>query len=171
MSQSVGTGITCIRVPEVLTPGQVYKLPEWPVINTGNSEACFTVKADPETKLLNFSPEEFCLEAGKVQQVAVDLTVPLKEPQGKRDFILEAQQQLDNAVLQTSGAQVGAAVGTKLTFEIGQSPGILGATMQRFNSLYKYNFGTLTLVGVVICLFGALVFFKRAFAFDIRLKR
>ncbi|MFH1896012.1 MAG: hypothetical protein ABH814_00865, partial [bacterium] len=172
MAQSIGTGLASIRVPQTLVPGQVYKLPLWPVINTGETEACFRVKADPESTLLNFNPRNFCLMAGDIEQVKVELTLPLKEPQGKREFVLEAQTvlpEVDGA--SGAGSQVGAAVGTKLYFEVGQSPGILGAAMQRVNSLYQYNFGLVSAISVILCLLLAALLARRAFDFKVKLRK
>ena len=172
MAQSIGTGLASIRIPQTLTPGQVYKLPLWPVINTGEEEACFSVKSDPQSSLLNFNPQKFCLKAGDIEQVKVELTLPLKEPQGKKEFVLEAQTVLPEAENQSgTGSQVGAAVGTKLFFEVGQSPGILGAAMQRANSLYQYNFGLVTVISVIFCLLMAALLARRAFDFKIKLRQ
>jgi len=172
MAQSIGTGLSSIRVPETLTPGQVYKLPLWPIINTGEEYACFTVKSDPESNLLHFSPKDFCLEAGEIKQVKVELTLPLKEVQGAREYVLEAQTvlpELDHE--NSSGSQVGAAVGTKLFFEVGISPGILGAVSQRVNSLYQYNLELVTGGGVFLCLLLAALLTRRAFDFKIKLRK
>ena len=168
MSQAIGTGLSAIRVPEVLVPGQIYKLPLWPVINTGDSYACFEVKSDPWTKTLHFAPDNFCLEAGKIEQVKVSLALPLQEIKGKKEFVLEARQILDPIEVSGSGSQVGAAVGTKLFFEVGQSPGILGALSQRANSIWTLHLESATAISVLFCL--TIAFFLLRRALDFRLK-
>ncbi len=170
MSQSIGTSLASIRVPEILLPGQVYKLPSWPVINTGEEYACFSVKSDPYTKLLNFNPKDFCLEGGKIQQVEVNLALPFNEPTGKKEYILEAQRVINTGSQNNiTGAQVGAAVGTKLFFEIGQSSGVLGAAAQRINSLWQLHFASATAMLTLFCLIGAMLLARRAFNFNIKI--
>jgi hypothetical protein len=171
MGQAIGTGMSAIRVSEILTPGQLYKLPLWPIINTGDEYGCFDVKTDPRTDLLDFDPVTFCLEQGKVKQVEVTLTLPLNEPKGKREFVLEAKKTLDPFEIKDTGSQVGAAVGTKLFFEVGPSPGILGALSQRANSIWTLHLGLATAISVALCLVIAFFFSHRAFDFKIRLRK
>jgi len=120
----VGVGTGKIVVDEKLKPGMIYKLPSLTILNTGDEESDYEAaityhekqkQLRPPQEWFEFSPSRFHLEPGDVQQVAVNLTVPLKVEPGDYFAYLEGHPVKKDIKGQTS---IGVAAAAKLYFTI-----------------------------------------------------
>jgi len=163
---SVGVGLGSIKLPDPLYPGGVYRLPSWPVINTGEVAGYFEVGVSPFSKYFSFRPQKLFLEAGENQPVAVWVKVPFAAPSQSYKVVLEARP-----VMSEAGGQVrvGPVAGTKLSFAVGESPSVLGAAAQRARSFWGLRQPWLTIYLVVLCLGLAGVFLRRAFQIEMKI--
>ncbi len=120
----VGVGIGKIQVDEQFKAGQIYQLPSLPVLNTGDELADYEVSVEyhegvpqlrPAREWFSFKPAKFPIEPGKIQNVEVILTLPLKVQPGEYFAYLEARP------IKKSGAgvtSVGIAAAAKLYFTV-----------------------------------------------------
>ena len=133
----VGVGLGIVDIKEPLAPGGIYRLPDLPVVNTGEVAGIYQVRANlnpkglsPEPlgleKAFQFSPQTFPLELDQSQLVKVSLTLPLTVPDGDYLVYLEASPQQNPA----KGVGIAPAAATKLYFSV-KSGTILGAVRNR----------------------------------------
>lgn len=172
-----GVGLGSIDISKSLTPGGIYKLPNLPVINTGEIEALFSLKAIPNTseaKFLipksswfNFSPQNFRLQKGQSKMVDVSLSLPFDTPAGKYAALLEASAAPINKEGQV---QVGPAAATKVYFSVGVAPGVLGAVRQRLNSYWTLYQPWTYLVLMAVDLILIILLTNSLFRFSLGLK-
>lgn len=176
-----GVGLGLIDISKPLTPGGIYKLPRLPVINTGEIEAVFLLKAVPATTLepnyltpkltwFNFSPKNFKLQKNESKMVNVSLSLPFDAPAGQYAALLEASA---TPVNKQGQVQVGPAAATKIYFSVGVAPGVLGAMRQRLNSYWTlYQPWTyLILMAVNLLLILSLLNFLFRFSLGFRIER
>lgn len=164
---SVGVGLGSIKLPDPLYPGGVYRLPSWPVINTGEVAGYFEVGVSPPSKQFSFRPPRLFLESGENQPVAVWVKIPFGASSRSYNVVLEARP-----VMSGAGGQVlvGPIAGTKLSFAVGESPGVLGAAVQRARSFWGLRQPWLTVYLVVLCLGLAVVFLRRAVWVEMKIR-
>ena len=122
-----------------IDPGEIDGLPpieaDTPTIvavivrNPGTESAAYQMLAQPlngEPQLpidpawFGFEPATFDLDGGAAQEIQVTLTVPADADAG--DYLALVTAQLVLGEPETSGAQVGAAVATKLYFTVPSAP-------------------------------------------------
>lgn len=134
----VGVGLGKVEISEPLSPGGIYRLPDLPVVNTGEVAGTYQVRANlnpkglsPEPLGLNsgafgFRPQTFHLEPNQSQLVKVTLTLPLTVPDGDYLVYLEASPVQNPG----RGVAIGPAAATKLYFTV-KSGTVLGAIRNR----------------------------------------
>ena len=176
----VGVGVGKIEVTEPLKPGQIYDLPSLPVLNTGDETADYEVvieyHQDQETKTgmglkpvkewFSFEPQSFSLKPGKVKNVVIKLTLPLKVRPGNYFAYLEAHPVKKS---ETGGASIGVAAASKLYFTVAPA-NIIQGLYYRIISLYAHYHPWDTIVLLVICLAILLRFFSKRFKFQVTKK-
>lgn len=136
----VGVGLGKVEISELLAPGGIYRLPDLPVVNTGEVSGKYQVRAtlvNPKgwrgeplglEKAFRFSPQIFHLDPDQSQLVSVTLTLPLNTLDGDYLFYLEASP-VQNPQPK-KGVAIGPAAATKLYFSV-KSGTILGAIRNR----------------------------------------
>lgn len=172
-----GVGLGSIDISKSLTPGGIYKLPNLPVINTGEIEALFSLKAIPNTseaKFLipksswfNFSPQNFKLKKDESRWVKVSLALPFDAPQGSYAALLEA---MASPVTKAGQVQIGPAAATKVYFSVGVAPGVLGAVRQRLNSYWTLYQPWTYLILMAVDLILIILLINSLFRFSLGLK-
>lgn len=130
----VGVGLGKVEINEPLAPGGIYRLPDLPVINTGEVGGTYQVRATDvshpagvETDgWLRFRPQTFPLEPEQSRLVKVTLTLPFDALEGDYLVYLEASP-VQNP---QKGVAIGPAAATKLYFSV-KSGAVLGALRTR----------------------------------------
>ncbi len=119
-----GVGISTgkIEVEENLQPGARYHLPSLAVINTGDETAEYEVglafhseqpELRPDEDWFSYTPRTFTLEPGAVQEVAIDILLPITVESGQYFAYLEGRP-----VQSSTGSTVGIAAAAKLHFSV-----------------------------------------------------
>lgn len=149
----VGVGLGKIEYQVPVIPGSVVRLPKIPVVNTGEEEGSVVVKIDyfgdqkelqPPAEWFSFSPQKIYLKAGESRMVSTSMKLPFTPISGKYLALLEAQY----VGGKDGQVRLGPAAATKFYFTIGESPGVLGAAVQRVKTLsYYYPLWMLILAG------------------------
>ena len=169
----VGVGLGKIHISEPLAPGGIYRLPDLPVVNTGEVAGTYTVRAvQAEGSALRslgeggfgFSPQTFNLEPGQSRLVKVSLTLPLTVPGGDYLFYLEASP-VQNP---EKGVAIGPAAATKVYFTV-KSGTVLGAIRNRIVTFILTR-PEIYLILSALFLLEALLIFRRNFVVSLRLK-
>lgn len=172
----VGIGTGEINMDKPLKAGGIYELPSLPVRNTGDESSYYGVGTAyhverTEIRIpkewLTFSPDNFYLEPGKSQPVAIKLTLPLKTQPG--DYFCYVQA-FPVAEPGSGGATIGIAVGAKLFFTVVPA-NFWQAITFRVGSFWKmYSPWTWVVLGMVLAAI-LIVLFKKNFAFQIGVKK
>lgn len=173
----VGVGIGKIQVDEILKPGQTYHLPQLPVINTGDESINYKVSIEyrdnikelrPDKKWINFYPDSFNLEPGKVQMVNVSIDLPINAKPGDYFTFLQAQP-VKNDTGDGSNTSINIAAAAKLYFTIVPANIFMGV-YYKMESLWE-KFYPWDLIIVLLIIFIILVYiFRKKFNIQISLK-
>ena len=161
-SVGAGGGIGQIIVREKLAPGGVYRLPAWPVLNTGDTEATFLLKVDGvDSSWFQFSQNNFKMRPGESKMITTHIALPFVAAQGTYNVYLE------NQVIPSGPVGIGPAAATKLRFTVGEGSGVLGAATQRAYTWFELNrrlaLFLFLLLDLVILYFIIRKFFKISF--------
>lgn len=120
----VGVGTGKIEIDEHIKPSLSYKLPPIVVFNNGDIESDYEMSVEfnehqselkPDDAWLNFLPNQFSLEPGKSQQVAVTLKPGYSAKPGDYFAYLEARPIKKD---ETGTTAIRIAAATKLYFKI-----------------------------------------------------
>jgi len=174
-SLGVGVGLGSVDLDAPVAAGGIYRLPDLPVINTGDETAVYQLTASlvagpPLTResgfdlagWFDFSPNNFFLEPDASQPVKVSLMLPFSAPAGEYQVFLEASPQLK----QTQGVAIGPAAATKLSFTV-VTGSVLAAFQNRLRTwLFLNPVIYLVLAGLAVVL--AFRIFRRTYAISIR---
>ncbi|GMX58424.1 MAG: hypothetical protein MCSN_0780 [Candidatus Microsyncoccus archaeolyticus] len=162
----VGVGIGKIEVDESLKPGQIYNLPDLPVINTGDEPSGYQVSAEyrenvkelrPDKSWIKFYPTSLSLEPNSVQMVKVTIELPVNAKPGDYFVFLQAQP-VKNNVIDGGVSTVNIAAATKLYFTIAPA-NIFQAAYYRieyfWNKFYPWDLVVICLIVlmILICAF------------------
>lgn len=172
----VGVGVATgkITVEEELKPGATYILPNFSVVNTGdeasNYSASIEYKQDvqemaPPKEWFSMEPSEFFLEPGKVQNVMVKLTIPIKTTPGNYFAFIEAHPVKES---ETPGASINVAAASKLYFSI-KPANIFVGLYYKIIYFFINNAPWSYIVLAVIILAILATTFKRKFKFKLKL--
>lgn len=185
----VGVGLGTITVDQTLTPGGVYKLPDLPIVNTGNQAAEFQASVSLPAEYLEklpllerkrqelwlkkwvwFNPARAYLKPSQSQSVGVSLVLPLTAPKGDYLFYLEASPIIKKP---EGNVSIGPAAATKLFFRVGNSPGVLGAFRQRASTLWHFYqpWSTIFIIGTDLTAVALLARTLLSVSIQIRAKR
>ncbi len=171
----VGVNLGKIEIDEPLRPGGIYKFPIIGVINTGDEAGDYEVEVTyhqdqpqlkPAQEWFSFEPQQFHLEPGQSQSVAVKLTLPVKAKPGDYFAYLEAHP----IIKAGPGTTIGVAAATKVYFTVVPA-NIWQAITYRISSFFAtYAPWTYVVLAIVI---GAIiiVIFRKFFAFQIGIRR
>ena len=181
-----GVGLGKISVNEVLTPGGVYKLPDLPVINTGEIPAKYKLSVELPAEFLQkyplverkrqevllkkwvlFNPSQVSLQPKESKNIKVSLALPFDASQGEYFFYLESAAQVENS---SSNVSLGPAAAAKLYFTVGQAPGVLGAFKQRVSTLWHFYQPWSTIIIVALDLLLVLILLRSLFSLKVELK-
>ena len=172
----VGIGTGKIEVTEELKKGMEYNLPDLVVINTGDEDSRYTVDISyssdqrellPIREWFTFTPEQFDLQPGESQSVAISLKIPVTGViPGEYFGYLEGKPIPDNPEGQTS---IGISAAAKLTFTIAPSNIIEAVYYYVRNIFLKYQPWT-TIVTSLAGLLLLRAIFRKFFSFDLNIK-
>ncbi len=126
VSARIGVGVATgkIVVDQPLKPGQIYALPPFTVVNTGDEESGYKVDISyhqdqselrPPKEWLAFSPKNFNLKPGESRIVDVKLHLPVNAEPGEYFIYLEGQPDRETGDGRT---QVGIAAASKMYFTV-----------------------------------------------------
>ncbi len=174
---SVGVGVNLgkINIEEPLKPGGLYTFPVIGVINTGDTAGDYAFEVTyhqdqpelrPDAEWFSFSPSEFHLEAGKSQNVEIQLSLPVKMKPGDYFAYLEAHP----VVLSGPGTTIGVAAATKTYFTVVPA-NLWQALIHRVSSFFSlYAPWPQVVLAIVI---GAVLIslFRRFFSFSVGISR
>ncbi len=174
---SVGVGVNLgkIEIDEPLKPGGIYNFPSIGVINTGDEPGEYELEItyhqdQPELRPLqewfSFTPQQFHLEPGASQSVAVKLILPVKTKPGDYFAYLEAHP----IIKAGPGTTIGVAAATKTYFTVVPA-NIWQAITHRISSFFEVNAPwTYVVLAMVI---GAIiiVIIRKFFAFQVGIRR
>ncbi len=151
----VGVGTGKIVIDEKLKQGGIYELPPLTVLNTGDEPSEYEVEITyhegqkeitPPNEWFDFSPQNFYLEPGEAQTVAIILNIPVKTTPGDYFGYLEGHPLKKQTVGVTS---VGVAAAAKLYFTVSPSSWIQGV-YHRALSLWDINQPWTTYIAIVL---------------------
>lgn len=181
-----GVGLGKISVNEILTPGGVYKLPDLPIINTGEISAKYklsvelpaeflakfpTVERKRQEVLLKkwvlFNPSQVSLQPKESKNIKVSLALPFDAAQGDYFFYLESAAQIEDS---SSSVSLGPAAAAKLYFKVGSAPGVLGAFKQRVSTLWHFYQPWSTIIIVALDLLLVLLLLKTLFSVSFKIE-
>lgn len=120
----VGVGTGKIVVKDQLKPGIIYQLPPLTVLNTGDEVSEYGLSVEyhenqpeqrPAQEWFVFSPPQFSLEPGGVQQVEITLNLPVRATPGEYFAYLEAHPRKSDG---TGGTSINIAAAAKLYFAV-----------------------------------------------------
>lgn len=172
----VGIGTGKIEITEDLRSGMEYNFPDLVVINTGDEESRYTVdmsyRSDqrellPLREWFTFTPQEFDLQPGESQSVAISLKIPVTGViPGEYFGYLEGKPIPDTPEGQTS---IGISAAAKLTFTIAPSNIIQAIYYYVRNIWIRYQPWT-TIITSLIGLLLLRAIFRKFFSFDLNIK-
>lgn len=172
----VGVGVGKIEVDDQLKPGVIYTLPSITVLNTGDESSAYEVAIEhhenqpesvPEEDWFIFSPKEFTLEPGEVQEVQIKLNLPVNVAPDDYFAYVEARPIKKTPVGNTA---VNIAAATKLYFTV--IPGsVLSGIYYKILTFWKeYSpWPQIVVTGILVVLSIFLV--KRFFNIEIKLAK
>ena len=120
--RGVGINVSRISIADSLAQGGGYNLPAFAVINTGDEATEYEllmitvanqIQLRPDLDWLEFQPRRFWLSPGELQHVSTKLVVPSGADTG--DYYAQI---LAQPVREGSGATIGIAAATQLTFTV-----------------------------------------------------
>lgn len=171
----VGVNLGKIEIDEPLKPGGIYNFPIIGVINTGDTEGDYEVEVTyhqdqpqlkPAQEWFSFEPQQFHLESGQSQSVAVKLTLPVKAKPGDYFAYLEAHP----IIKAGPGTTIGVAAATKTYFSVVPA-NLLQAMIWRVSSFFTmYAPWTYVVLAIVIAAI-IIAIFRKFFAFQIGIRR
>lgn len=170
----VGVGVATgkIIIEEGLNPGVSYKLPNFSVVNTGDEVFNYGVsieylqgkdELDPSKEWFSISPSEFTLEPGAVQNVNVNLTIPIKTIPGNYFAFIEAHPVKRS---ETPGASINVAAASKLYFTVKPANIFQGIYYKTVDFFLDYAPWTYIVLAVLI-LAVLIVIVRKKFSFNI----
>jgi len=172
----VGVGLGTLRVEEPLKPGQIYRLPPLPVINTGTETADYRVAIEyhadraefrPEREWFSFEPALFTLDRGEIQMVTPVLTLPLKAKPGEYFAFLSAQSVKPE---ETGDVKITVAAASKFYFSVIPA-NLLQALQYRLQDLYEQYKPWSLILPVLIGLAVLLLILRRFVSLNIGVRR
>ena len=119
----VGVNLGKIKIDQPLKPGGIYNFPPLGVINTGDKPGDYEIEVTyhqdqpelrPAQEWFNFNPQQFYLEPGQSQSVAIKLALPVRVKPGDYFAYLEAHPIIKSG----PGTTIGVAAATKAYFTI-----------------------------------------------------
>ena len=174
---SIGVGVNLgkIEIDEPLKPGGIYNFPSLGVINTGDEPGDYEVEITyhqdqpqlrPAQEWFSFEPQQFYLEPGASQSVAVKLTLPVKTKPGDYFAYLEAHP----IIKAGPGTTIGVAAATKTYFTVIPA-NIRQAITHRISSFFTmYAPWTYVVLAIVIAAI-IIAIFRKFFAFQIGIRK
>jgi len=178
VSAGVGVGVNIgkIEIDEPLKPGGIYNFPSLGVINTGDEPGEYELEVTyhqdqpelrPSQEWFSFEPEQFHLEPGQSQSVAVKLTLPVKTKPGDYFAYLEAHPIIK---AKEGATTIGVAAATKAYFTVVPA-NIWQAITHRISSFFEmYSPWPYVVLAIVIAAI-IIAIFKKFFAFQIGVRR
>jgi hypothetical protein len=166
-SASVGSGVGIgeIVVHERLMPGGVYRLPAWPVLNTGDTEATYRLQVEGvDPNWFEFSQNNFRLGPQESKLVNVTIVLPFVARAGVYNVYLE------NQLVPSGPVGIGPAAATKLRFTVGESSSVLGAATQRAYTWFELNRRLCLLIFLLLDLFSLYVIIKKFFRISFKIE-
>ena len=174
---SVGVGVNLgkIKIDEPLKPGGIYNFPSIGVINTGDEPGEYELEityhqdqpeSRPPQEWFSFNPQQFHLEPGASQSVAVKLTLPVKTKPGDYFAYLEAHP----IIKAGPGTTIGVAAATKTYFTVVPA-NLWQAMIWRVSSFFAtYAPWTYVVIAIVM---GAIIItiIRKFFAFQVGIRR
>ncbi|MFA6428871.1 MAG: hypothetical protein WCV84_00015 [Patescibacteria group bacterium] len=173
----VGVGNGTVRVTEKLHPGITYRLPIFSVVNTGDEKTYYEATVEfmrnipelrPGREWFAFSPDVFVLEPGKVQNVEVIITVPLRAQPGDYFAFLQAHPTVK--VKQPGQTAVGIAAAGKLYFTV-EPASIWMAMYFRISSFAAMHRPWSYVIPGIIAFIGLIFILKRFIHIEIGVKK
>jgi len=173
----VGVGIGKMQVEKKLKAGMVFQLPSLPVLNTGDEPSEYEATVEyhegvpelrPPREWFSFNPQRFYLEPGKVQQVEVILSLPVKAQPGDYFAYLEGHP-IKKTTIPIGGATIGVAAAAKLYFTVAPA-NIFQGIYYRFISLYSRYHPYDTIVLAIIFVAILILLFRKHFKIQIARK-
>ncbi len=175
-SIGVGVGTGKIQVDDKLRPGTIYELPPLTVLNTGDQGSDYEVaisynekqvELKPASSWFHFEPEKFYLEPGKVQTVAITLSLPVRMEPGDYFSYLEAHPTKKAQNGQTS---VGVAAAAKLYFTVVPA-NIFTALYYRGVTYWRLHHLALSILGAVAIVLALGLLVKKNFNIQFAVKK
>lgn len=171
----VGMGAGEIRLTEPVKPGGMYSLPPLRIFNTGDETTTYGMdiayhqdhpELRPKQDWFSFNPMTFTLEAGKSQEIQVNMMVPVKAAPGDYFAFIESGPVASNQ----PGTSVGVAVATKLYFTVVPA-NIFKAIQYRVSSIFEtyspWSWVALAFVSFVLII----LFIRKFFSFNIAMRK
>ena len=171
----VGVGTGKIVIDEILYPGEIYKLPVFTVLNTGDEKTTYGVgishretqpELKPDPSWFKFSPSEFELDPTGAQNVEVTLEIPLQLEPGKYFAFVEGHP----ARGEGGGTKIGIAAASKLYFEVAPANIFVGL-YYRVLTAWRNAQPWSNIVAGAIAAGLVVTFVRRNFDFNIRLAK
>jgi hypothetical protein len=175
----IGVGVGNGKIQAgVYKAGAIHELPALPVINTGDEGADYGVSVEyhegipqlrPDRSWFSFKPETLYLEPGKLQNVRVILTLPVKTPPGDYFCYLEAHP-ISKRVDGAGGTSIGVAAATRLYFSVAPA-NIFQGLYYRVVSLFARWAPWSWVILSVIVLASAIAFLRQFISLDIGISK
>ena len=160
-----GVGIGEIVVHERLMQGGVYRLPAWPVLNTGDTEATYRLQVEGvDPNWFEFSQNNFRLGPQESKLVNVTIVLPFVARAGVYNVYLE------NQLVPSGQVGIGPDAATKLRFTVGESSSVLGAATQRAYTWFELNRRLCLLIFLLLDLFSLYVIIKKFFRISFKIE-
>jgi hypothetical protein len=175
----IGVGVGNGKIQAgVYKAGAIHELPALPVINTGDEPADYGVSVEfhegipqlrPDRSWFSFKPDELYLEPGKLQNVKVILTLPVRTPPGDYFCYLEAHP-VSKKVEGAGGTSIGVAAATRLYFSVAPA-NIFQGVYYRLASLFARWAPWSWVVLSVIGLASLIAFLRQFISLDIGISK
>lgn len=172
----VGIGTGKIVVESKLKPGEIYKLPQVAVLNTGDELADYEVgityhekqpELQPPEQWFNFKPPKFELKPGEVKMVDVLLNLPLKTQPGDYFAYLEGRPIIK---AKDGSTKVGIAAAAKLYFTVVPA-NIFWAGYYKLQALWQLYAPWPKRITTILCFLLIIIIFKKFFNIQINFKK
>jgi hypothetical protein len=172
----VGVGTGKIVVDEDLKPGVVYELPPLNVLNTGDEKSQYSVTVTyhegqsekmPDENWFIFSPSSFELDPGEVQEVKINLNLPVRAEPGDYFAYLEAFPLTE---AEEGNTQIGIAAAAKLYFTVIPG-GVLEGIYYKILSLWKLYSPWSERIAIIVGILAAFLIFKKFFNIQVSTKK
>jgi len=172
----VGVGTGKIQVDERLNPGTIYELPVLTILNTGDESSDYEVmiqyhqdqpEFEPEKDWFEFTPREFKLEPGEVQQVKIKLNLPVKAKPGDYFAYLEGRPAQKS---ESGQIRIGVAAATKLNFTV-KSANLFTGIYYKALSFWKVYAPWPTVASGLVVIIILALWIKKNLKVDIKVKK